>query len=228
MQTLEFMITITDRTLYERFISLYMEHGMPVVLSALGRGTATVEMLDLFGLEANEKAVMFNVVSREKKPLVLRDIRKKLNIDIPGTGIVITIPVSSIGKTTLTYLTAGQQAEREEVDMEKDYAFELIVAIINEGCSEMVMDAARAANATGGTVIHARGASMERAKKFFGVSLADEKEILFIVTKAADKTNIMKAIMTDAGVKTEAGTMLLSVPVSSVAGLRKLEEDAEA
>lgn len=47
--------------------------------------------------------------------------------------------------------------------------------IANQGYTELVMDAARAAHAPGGTVIHAKGTGAEKAEKFFGVSLAKEK-----------------------------------------------------
>jgi len=49
------------------------------------------------------------------------------------------------------------------------------------------MDAARSAGAGGGTVIHANGTGMESARKFLGVSLAAEKEIIFIVTRTEEK-----------------------------------------
>ena len=42
------------------------------------------------------------------------------------------------------------------------------------------MEAARGAGATGGTTIHAKGTGMELAKKFFGVSIASERELVFI------------------------------------------------
>ena len=39
----------------------------------------------------------------------------------------------------------------------KDTKYELLVVIANQGYTELVMDAARAAHAPGGTVIHAKG-----------------------------------------------------------------------
>ena len=65
------------------------------------------------------------------------------------------------------------------------------------------MDAARSANAGGGTVIHAKGTGMEKAEKFLGVSLAEEKEIILIVAKTSQKNEIMKAIMEQAGLESK-------------------------
>ena len=87
------------------------------------------------------------------------------------------------------------------------------------------MDAARSAHAPGGTVIHAKGTGAEHARKFLGISLAEEKEMIFIVVRSDRKNEIMKAIMKQAGPGTPAGAVLFSLPVTSVAGLRMPETD---
>ena len=84
------------------------------------------------------------------------------------------------------------------------------------------VDAARAAGATGGTAVHAKGTGTELAKKFFGVSLAAEKELIFILSRAETRRPIMKAIMEKAGMQTDAQALAFSLPVSDLAGLRQL------
>ena len=80
-------------------------------------------------------------------------------------------------------------------------------------------------HAPGGTVIHAKGTGMEHAKKFFGISLAEEKEMIFIVVRSSQKNDIMKAIMEQAGPKSPAGGIIFSLPVTGTAGLRLLSEE---
>ena len=58
-----------------------------------------------------------------------------------------------------------------------------------------------------------------------GVSLAAEKEIVFILAKEAARKPIMKAVMTQAGMHTKAQAVVFSLPVTDLAGLRLLEED---
>ena len=86
------------------------------------------------------------------------------------------------------------------------------------------MDAARSAGAYGGTVVHAKGTGMEAAEKFMGVSLAAEKEMVFIVTKTEQKNAIMQAIMKDAGLDSKAKSIVFSLPVTDTAGLRLIED----
>ena len=109
----------------------------------------------------------------------------------------------------------------------KDIDYELLVAIANQGYIDTVMDAARSAKAGGGTVIHAKGTGMELAKKYLGVSLVEEKEVILIVTKSREKNQIMKAIMEQAGLDSKERTIVFSLPVTSVAGIRMLEEDIQ-
>ena len=61
-----------------------------------------------------------------------------------------------------------------------NFDYELIVVILNEGHSDMVMDAARSAGAGGGTVLHAKGTGAIGTEKFFGVTLANEKDVIYI------------------------------------------------
>ena len=109
----------------------------------------------------------------------------------------------------------------------KDTDYELLVAIANQGYIDTVMDAARSAKAGGGTVIHAKGTGMELAKKYLGVSLVEEKEVILIVTKSREKNQIMKAIMEQAGLDSKERTIVFSLPVTSVVGIRMLEEDIQ-
>ena len=55
---LNFVMTILDRPRAEEMIALCAEAGSPMTLTLLGRGTATNEQLDLYGLESAEKAVV--------------------------------------------------------------------------------------------------------------------------------------------------------------------------
>jgi hypothetical protein len=72
-------------------------------------------------------------------------------------------------------------------------------------------------------VLHGKGtAGSKEAEKFFGISIASEKEVIMIVAKASEKTAIMKSIVTLAGVGTEAGAVVMSLPVTAVAGFGML------
>lgn len=229
MSTLYLMTTISDRNQSRRFLAFFKEHEVNVTLLTLGRGTAASEMLDAFGLEATEKAVLFAFVTGEEWKEIKKGLERQIKIDIPGSGIVFLVPFSSVGgKRQLQFLVEGRAFEKGEESALKETKYELLVAVANQGYTEMIMDAAREARATGGTVIHAKGTGIEKAEKFLGVSLAAEKEMIFMVVRKENKNAIMSAIMEKAGMGTKAKTIVFSLPVTDVAGMRLIEEAEEA
>ena len=178
------------------------------------------------GLEDDEKGICFHVVTATTWRKLKKGLQKELRIDVPGTGIAFAVPLASIGgKKTLQYLIQEQPFEKEEETALKETDYELMIAIANQGYIDTVMEAAREANAGGGTVVHAKGTGTELARKYLGVSLVEEKEMIFIVTRSSQKAQIMKAIMEKTGLKSKEKAIVFSLPVSSVVGLRMTEED---
>ena len=181
--------------------------------------------MDYLGLESTEKAVAYSVLESESWENIKKQLQKKLQIDAPGGGIAFIVPLSSIGgKKTLQFLLESQDYKKEEESTLQNTVYELVVVIAEQGYTELIMDAARSAGAYGGTVIHAKGTGMEAADKFMGVSLAAEKEIIYIVTKKTQKNAIMQAIMEHAGLNSKAKAITFSLPVTDTAGLRLLED----
>ena len=214
----DLMITITDRSRDGEIAAWFQSQGIPLVLTVLGQGTATTEILDCLGLEATEKAVLLCVVPHS--PRLVRQAARELWLDIPGRGILMTVPVSTIGGAAARDYLLQQEAEER---MEREQTHELIVVITNQGCTDKVMDAARAAGATGGTSIHAKGTGAELARRFLGVSIAAERELIFILARKEDRSPIMKGVMSQAGIHSAAQSLAFSLPVSDIAGLRQLD-----
>ena len=223
MSSLFLMVTITDRRSTDAFLQLYQQRGVDVNLRTVGSGTAVRETLATLGLEKTEKAVLLAVVTEDTWKAVRTDLRRKMRIDVPGTGIAFTVPLSSIGGRRALILTQHQPLTLKEESTLKDTRYELLLVIANQGHTGTIMDAARAAGAGGGTVIHAKGTGMEGAAQFLGVELVNEKELVLIVSRTSQKNTIMKAIMEGANPK--AGAIVFSLPVTDTAGLRLLEDE---
>ncbi len=233
MDGLNMVITVTDRERTETAINLFRENNVFTTDIVLGQGTASRETLDYLYLNPSEKAIVFGVVTGAGLLPLLKAFKRKMFIDVPGNGIVAVVPLNTIGgRRSLEYMLDGQavdttqrsqeEAERmERMSVKTDH--ELIFVIANEGYSDLIMDAARGAGAAGGTVIKAKGTGAEYTEKFFGFSIASEKEIHLLVTPAQGRNNIMKAIMEKAGLESKAQSIVFSLPVSHALGLRQPE-----
>ena len=230
MKRLYLMITITNRVVGSgRFVDFYRAFGAPVVFSALGRGTASDDILSYLGLEATEKTVLFSVVTPQVKDVLMRELVDTMRIDRPGSGIAVCLHLSSVGgRTALNYLISGKSDAQpdmsvKEEELMNDSPYQLIVAITNTGYTDTVMEAASAAGARGGTVIHARATDAENTNKFFGMAISEEREMIFLVTSSDKRADIMKSIMEKAGAHTDAQTVTFSVPLDDTAGLYSTE-----
>lgn len=228
MSKLYMMVTITNKHVRSKFREFYQEQGLPIAYEAFGMGTARSELLDYLGMTATEKIIMFHFVTDDTWKQVRRELIKKMYIDVPGMGIAFIIPLSSVGgRGVLQFLIDKQAFQKEEESALKETEYELLMIIANPGSINSVMDIARNADAGGGTVVHAKGIGMERAEKFLGVSLAEEREMIFIVAKKEQKNQIMKEIMEKAGLNQKEKAIVFSLPVTSVAGLRILDAEPD-
>jgi len=233
MQNLYWLITIiqrSDETEYEEF---YLRHGVDVTYTILCNGTAHAKTLSLLGIEKTEKAMLFSTVLGKTLAELKRALTVEMKIDLPNRGVAMAVPVSGVGgMRALEYLSGGAVPQTEEGTEEKKMQsdHELIVAIYEKGYTDLVMDAAREGGARGGTVLHAKGTADKGSTTFFGVSLAEEKEVILIVAKGDDRNSILRSIMQKAGANTPAGALAFTLPISHAAGFASAEpipDDAE-
>ena len=141
MSSLFLMVTITDRRSTDAFLQLYEQRGVDVNLRTVGSGTAVRETLATLGLEKTEKAVLLAVVTEDTWKAVRTDLRRKMRIDVPGTGIAFTVPLSSIGgRRALMFLTQHQPLTLKEESTLKDTRYELLLVIANQGHTGAIMD----------------------------------------------------------------------------------------
>jgi nitrogen regulatory protein PII len=166
--------------------------------------------------------MLFSTVTEDTLKKLKRSLTLDMKIDLPDRGVAMAIPLSGVGGSkALDYFTSGQTLSetKDTEDNGMQSSHELIVAIYERGYTDLVMDAAREAGAAGGTTINAKGTAAG-AQKFFGLTLAVEKEMVFIVSSTEKKKDIMKAIMQKAGMDSKAHALVFSLPVSTTAGFR--------
>ena len=153
---------------------------------------------------------------------MLKRLHSELKLDTVNSGIAFTISLNGASNIVLKMLTQAQQEnvndkKEENVMTESDYV--LINAIVKRGFSGEVMNAARAAGARGGTVMHSRCIADENVVGPLGYDVQDETEIVLIIAPSEDKISIMKAITENCGVHSEANGIVMSLPIDTVMGL---------
>jgi len=142
---MNYVISITGPEALGVLEDICEELTLPLNVTLHGRGTAVQSMLDLLGIESNEKRVVLSTATEEKTAALIEAQKRRLHIGVPGHGIVIAVPVKSIGGgKTVAYLM-GEENKSAKTAPPSDYAYELIVVVASEGQTDLVMNAAPAA-----------------------------------------------------------------------------------
>jgi nitrogen regulatory protein PII len=235
--TLKFIFFIVDWHQAPVIYNVFEEEKVRFHFVSKGRGTANSEVLDILGIGVGDKAVISCLEQAVLVPVLFKEVRKKLGFHSPGAGIAFTIPLSAINDPVLLVFKqsihknekiAIEQGLKNSGDfysdgsggnMANERSHDLIMSIVNQGYSDELMNTAREAGASGGTVLNARGQAHEGAVKFFGISVQDEKEILLILSSREKKASIMQAICEAHGLNTKAQAIVFSLPVDDVMGM---------
>lgn len=224
MLGLKYLILITQREYSEKYLDFFNRHGVNRVLSVLSHGTASEKTLDYFGIEKTEKITFEAMIRDQIKEQLVKDMYIEMDIGSANNGIAVFVPIDGIGGTSsLRYFVGDNPVEKKEETGMSESKTVLIITVVDKGNTDLVMDSARSAGASGGTVIRAKGTGAELAK-FFGVSISEEKEMVYIVADRSDRDNIMHAIMEKAGSNTDAHGVVFSLPVDSVVGIKRFED----
>jgi len=233
---LKLLVVITDRSKSKKLMEIYKEEHVGFYFMFGAVGSANSDILDLLGLTGSEKVVALCVEPDIKLPALMQTIVQRLEFKKPGKGIAFSIPMSGASSPIQKFFGGEmmqlqerwtKEMEKEEIKTAGEPIYDLIVAVINEGFSGDLMDAAKAAGAGGGTIVHGRRIGEGEIVKFFGIPIQEEKEIVAILARREQKREIMQAIVDACGVRTEAKGIVFSMHADSVAGLPVLPAEGE-
>ena len=221
---------ITSPKLANKAIKLFHTGAIPVQYQLNGTGTASSEMMDILGLGSPDKSVLITILPKIFADKMLKKVKKELKLGTANSGIAFTMPLSGVNNLIYRMLEQFEKEELKELKKKEEAVMgevrhSLIATVVNQGYSEAVMDAARKAGAGGGTVVHSRRLGDTEAMSFWGLSIQEEKEIVFIVAGKEHKLKIMQAIGEKCGVHSEAKGLVISLPIDNVIGIEDDEEE---
>jgi hypothetical protein len=225
------LVIITDRRQDAKVAEILGSERIHFHFITLAEGTAGSETMELLGLDSIDKSYICCLEPAHKIPGLLQTVSAKLQLRKPGRGIAFTMPVSCLNNSVLTLLTkgtGGEITESEEDKLENEHSgqkHDLIISIVNHGFTTEVMESAKTAGATGGTVLHGRKLGIDEDAKFMGIVPQLEKDIVAILSVHEKRNDIMRAITKSCGFNTEARGVILSLPVEEIEGLGSARAD---
>lgn len=226
-EPLRALLLITNHKSAKKASDMFKEGAVPVQYHWNALGTAPNEMIDILGLGAPDKSILITAMPKLFADKMLNKLKKELKLGSVNSGVAFTLPLTGANSLFLHMLEGlkpdeTEFAERKNESNMSDSKHSLIVTIVNQGFGEEVMDAARNAGAGGGTVVHSRRIGNREAMGFWGMSIQEEKEMLFIVAENENKLKIMQTISEKFGIRSEAKGFVLSLPIDSAIGLEQI------
>lgn len=226
------LVGIINKEDEARFTEIVNDCSTAVHFSGVGHGTARSSYMNYFGLGEIEKRITMSLIPASAEHNILNSIGHGLKLYLVGRGIAFTIPLSGISNILNDAILSGVDkpdrptARRVPISRKKETEkmHELVIAVVNTKYTDMAIEAARSAGATGATVFHTKSINNERAEQSIGTSINRETDSVFFLTTLEYKTKIMEAVRDVAGLKTEGGAIIFSLPVDDLVGVGRFED----
>ena len=217
-QRMMMVLSVILRGKGKTYCEMLEKRGIHVHLQTVGFGTAPSEMMDIFGLGSNDKDIVISIAPRSLVRPLAADLAKSLDTTPRYGGLMTIFSLSAINRLSAEILTrrAGEMTDKGvDSEMKSGFEHKMIMITVNQGYTDQVMQTAKRAGATGGTVLRARLAGAERLQQFDepGMEQEEEKEILLILAPATKASEIMNEVNREHGLKTEAKGIVCAVPV---------------
>lgn len=162
------LLSILEKGQAEHFMDLARERGVCGGTIIPARGTATNAILRALGLGDKGKEIVLTVV------------------DDKTAESVVSAAIEDSGISGVSALISNQG------DNQMNSEHKLITVIVNSGYADDVMDTARKAGATGGTITHARGTAPKgQEEKFLNMTIVPEKDMVMILCNDEKQCNLI-------------------------------------
>ncbi len=215
-----------------RFTEIINECATAMHFSGVGHGTARSSYMTYFGFNEIEKRMTMSLIPAGAEHNILSAVGHGLKLYLVGRGIAFTIPLSGISNIINDAILSGvdkpdrPSGRRAPISKKKESKImhELVIAVVNTKYTDMAIEAARAAGATGATVFHTKSINNERFEQAVGTTVSRETDSIYFLTTLEYKTRIMEAVRDVAGLKTEGGAVIFSLPVDDLVGVGRFED----
>ena len=208
------LLSIVERDKGKKLIKELENINIRINFQSVGFGTAPTEMMDIFGLGSNDKDIIISLGGES----VVKDMMANFGATFASHskygGLMIILEVSAASRilTEILDFNSDKNTEKGNGAMKNEHHNNLIVISVNEGYSEDVIQVARKAGATGGTVIKGRLADVEQFADMGKTEIDGEREILCILAPMKTSKQIMDDVNKEFGLTSKANGIVFAVP----------------
>lgn len=208
------LLSIVEQGKGKKLIKKLSGLNVRVNFQTVGLGTAPTELMDIFGLGTNDKDIIISIGAECDVKDLIANFGESFESHSKYGGLMIVLNVTAAGRVLSEILNFGtnQNTEKETVNMQNEHHNNLIVISVNEGYSEDVMQVARKAGATGGTVIKGRLTDVTQFSEFIDAKVSGEREMLCILAPSKASGQIMEDVNREFGLTSSANGIIFALP----------------
>lgn len=208
------LLSIVERDKGKKLIKVLEDINIRVNFQCIGFGTAPTEMMDIFGLATNDKDIIISLASENTVKEMMSYFGTSFESHSKFGGLMIILQTSAASRVLTQLLSHNRNnaAEKGKGSMKNEHHNNLIVISTNEGYAESVMQVARKAGATGGTVIKGRLADAELVAELENTQIDEERELLIILAPLKTSKQIMEDVNREFGINSKANGIITAIP----------------
>ncbi len=186
---IDLICVIVNFGMGSKILKFAKKQGISGGTIALGKGTAGNKFWEYIGLSDIRKEIIFLAAYKDTSVHALEEINKEFEISKPNHGIMFTTSISNLVGTR-----SIKHGDNNYEGGEDNIMYNLITAIVLKGKAEDVVTAAEKAGSKGGTIVNARGSSVNETSKLFSMEIEPEKEIVIILSEVDQTDAIVSSI----------------------------------
>lgn len=208
------LLSIVERDKGKKLIKELESINIRLNFQSVGFGTAPTEMMDIFGLGSNDKDVIISLGAESAVKDMMSNFGTVFESHTKYGGLMIILEISAASRvlTEVLNFNISKNTEKGNGSMKNEHHNNLIVISVNEGFTDDVMQVARKAGATGGTVIKGRLADVEQFAELKNMGMDGEREILFILAPLKVSKQIMEEVNKEFGLTSDANGIVFAIP----------------
>lgn len=208
------LLSIVARDKGIKLIKVLESINIRMNFQCVGFGTAPTEMMDIFGLGSNDKDIVISFATENTVKDMMLDFGTTFESHTKFGGLMIILTTSAASRVLTELLSHNSKnvTEKGNEAMKNQHHNNLIIISVNEGYADNVMQVARKAGATGGTIIKGRLADTQLVAELENTEIDEEREILVILAPLKTSKQIMEDVNQEFGINSKANGIITAIP----------------
>lgn len=208
------LLSIVGRDKGKKLIKELENKNIRLNMQCVGFGTAPTEMMDIFGLGTKDKDIVISIGAENDVKDMMANFGEAFESHSKYGGLMIVMKINAANRiiTELLNYDSNVSYEKGNGSMKNEHHNNLIIISVNEGYSDDVMQVAKKAGATGGTVIKGRLADADLFSGIAETAVDGDREILCILAPLNTSKQIMEDVNKEYGTTSKANGIIVAVP----------------